>query len=95
VCADDAACSGAETYALFNLDSRQLETKRESLRVSWYATAGQFQNAVTGRDESELASDTDNTWTAPNEAGAVRVWLALRDSRGGQSFRSFLVSVKR
>jgi hypothetical protein len=95
VCADDAACSGAETYALFNLDSRQLETERESLRVSWYATAGQFQNAVTGRDESELASDTDNTWTAPNEAGAVRVWLVLRDSRGGQSFRSFLVSVKR
>jgi hypothetical protein len=93
-CADDVACSGAETYALFNLDSRQLETKRESLRVSWYATAGHFENAVTGRDETELAGDTDNTWTAPSKPGSVRLWLVIRDSRGGQSFRSFLVSVK-
>jgi hypothetical protein len=94
VCADDVACSGAETYVLFNLDSRQLETKRESVRVSWYASAGHFENAVTGRDETELASDTDNTWTAPSALGAVRVWLVIRDSRGGQSFRSFVVSVK-
>jgi len=93
-CTDGAACGGAESYALFDADSRQLETKRESVRVSWYATAGHFENAVTGRDENELATDTDNTWTAPTGSGDVQLWLVIRDSRGGQTFRSFVLSVK-
>jgi len=93
-CTDDAACSGAESYAVFNSDSRELETQRESIRVSWYATGGRFENAVTGRDENELATDTSDTWTAPSDSGDVRLWLVIRDSRGGQSFRSFVVSVK-
>jgi len=93
-CGDAAACNGAESYARFNSDSRELETKRESIRVSWYASAGHFEHAVTGRDVSELAADTENTWTAPTDAGDVRLWLVIRDSRGGQTFRSFVLSVK-
>jgi len=96
-CADDCTapkgCTGAETYAWFNSDSRQVETKRESLRVSWYATRGRFEHSTTGRDESELDTHTENAWTAPSEPGDVRFWLVTRDARGGQSFRSFVVSV--
>jgi hypothetical protein len=94
-CMQPKGCTGAETYAWFNPDSRVLETRHESIRVSWFATAGHFDNAVTGRDEDEFtSSSTDNGWTAPSTAGKVRVWLVVRDARGGQSFRSFLVAVR-
>jgi len=32
--------------------------------------------------------------TAPEAAGELRVWAVIRDARGGQSFRSFLISVR-
>jgi hypothetical protein len=93
-CTDGTPCSGAESYVLFNSDSRELEQKHESIRISWFATAGRFDNAVTGRDESEFSlSNTDNTWTAPSATEAVRLWLVIRDARGGQTFKSFVVSV--
>ncbi len=94
-CSDGPPCSGAESYVVFNSDSRELDQKHESIRISWYATAGRFENAVTGRDETEFAiSNTDNTWTAPTDSKQVRLWLVIRDARGGQTFKSFLVSVK-
>ena len=98
-CASDCmvpkGCTGAEPYALFNPDSRTLESRHESIRVSWFATGGRFENAVTGRDEDEFSlTSTDNTWTAPDAAGKVRVWLVVRDARGGQSFRSLVLDVR-
>jgi hypothetical protein len=98
-CADDCSvyrgCSGAESYAFFNLDSRELETQHESIRVSWFSTAGRYETAVTGRSESEYElTDTANIWTAPTTPGQARLWLVMRDARGGQSFSSFLVSVE-
>jgi hypothetical protein len=98
-CAEDCTvfrgCGGAESYAFFNLDSRQLETHYESIRVSWFSTAGRYESAVTGRAETEADQpDTENTWTAPTTPGDVRLWLVIRDSRGGQSFSSFVVSVE-
>jgi len=92
-CANPKGCTGAESYAWFNPDSRALETRHESIRVSWYATAGRFENAVTGRDEDEFEVSTDNTWAAPTTPGRVRLWLVVRDARGGQSSRSFIVGV--
>jgi hypothetical protein len=99
LCADDCAtpkgCTGAEDYAWFNPESRRVETRHESIRVSWFSTAGRFEDAVTGRDEAEFAeTTTGNIWTAPELAGELRVWAVVRDARGGQSFRSFLVSVR-
>jgi len=98
-CADDCTmpkgCTGAEDYAWFNPESRDVETRHETIRVSWFSTAGRFENAVTGREEDEFArTTTENVWTAPEAAGNLRVWAVIRDARGGQSFRSFLVSVR-
>jgi len=93
-CTTPKGCTGAESYAWWNPDAQRLETRRESLRVSWFATAGQFANPVTGRDEDESETTTENTWTAPTNAGDVRLWLVIRDARGGQSFRSFIVRVE-
>lgn len=98
-CADDCTgpkgCTGAEDYAWFNPDSRVVETRHESVRVSWFSTAGRFENAVTGRDEVEYDQiTTEDLWTAPEVTGNIRVWAVIRDSRGGQSSRSFLLSVR-
>jgi hypothetical protein len=93
-CTTPKGCTGAEAYARFNPDSRLFETLHESIRVSWFATAGSFRDAVTGRDESEFASSTtEDAWTAPSSSGPVRLWLVIRDARGGQSFRTFIVAV--
>jgi hypothetical protein len=97
-CADDCTtpkgCTGAEDYAWFDPDSRTVQERHESMRVSWFSTAGHFENAVTGRDESEFdQTTTGDVWTAPAAAGELRVWAVIRDSRGGQSSRSFLVTV--
>ncbi|HKO47909.1 MAG TPA: hypothetical protein VJV79_09310 [Polyangiaceae bacterium] len=98
-CAEDCTaakgCTGAESYAWFNPESRDVETRHESIRVSWFSTAGHFEDAVTGREEEEFAqTSTGNLWTAPDTAGELRVWAVIRDARGGQSQRSFLISVR-
>jgi len=98
-CAEDCTtpkgCTGAEDYAWFNPDSRAVQPRHESIRVSWFSTAGHFEDAVTGRDEDEFdETSTGDIWTAPASAAEVRVWAVIRDSRGGQSSRSFLVSVR-
>jgi len=93
-CATPKGCTGAEQYAYWNPDSRALEVRHESIRVSWYATDGKFVDPVTGRDESEFSeTSTTNGWTAPSRSGKVTLWLVIRDARGGQSFRSFTVAV--
>jgi len=78
--------SDAETYVVFDTASQSLVTKREAMRVSWYASGGRFDTDVTGRTEDDPATTSDVGWTAPGAAGAVHVWLVLRDSRGGLDF---------
>ena len=84
----------AETFAVFDVGSQTVVTRRESLRVSWFTTAGSFDRDRTGRtgDEgNEPESFTDNTWTAPDDARAAQLWLVLRDARGGVAFTTFAV----
>lgn len=91
-CGEDT-CDGAENYVVFDTAARVLVPRREAMRVAWLATAGHFDAGSTGREESDLATDTDNVWTAPAESGDVTLWLVLRDSRGGVSFRAIRVRV--
>lgn len=76
----------AETYVVYDVASQSLVERRESLRVSWYATTGDFAADRTGRGEDEPESFTENTWTAPAEPGPVQLWVVLRDARGGVDF---------
>jgi hypothetical protein len=82
-----------ETYPVFDLVTRTLVDHREAMRVSWYATAGEFVHDRTGRSETETDTTTDNDWTAPTAGGVVHFWIVLRDSRGGIDFQSFDVMV--
>jgi hypothetical protein len=82
-----------ESFPVFDIVSATLVTHRESMRVSWFATTGSFAHEVTGRDENDPATDTDNVWTAPASAGPVHLWLVLRDSRGGLDFAAYDATV--
>ena len=83
-----------ETYPVFNLVTQQLETHRESLSVSWFATDGSFEHDRTGRSEAEPDLTTDNVWTAPLTPGVVvHFWILLRDVRGGVDFAEAAVLV--
>ena len=83
----------AETYPVYDLTTLSLVDHREAMRVSWFASAGSFEHDRTGRDENEMETSTDNTWTAPDQAGPVSFWIVLRDSRGGVAFTSQQVNV--
>ena len=85
----------AEAFALFDAPSGTVLRRRESMRVAWYASDGVFDTESTGRTASDPATSTDNGWTAPSTAGTVRVWIVLRDVRGGVDFAEYgLVVVK-
>ena len=83
----------AESYPVWELASRTLVTHRESLRVSWFASAGSFPKDTTGRGEEEPETFARNDWTAPDGAGVVHFWVVLRDSRGGVDFAAFDLNV--
>ena len=84
----------AESYAYYDPTTTTVITKRESMRVSWFATAGAFQEDHTGRSETELESFTDNTWTAPSSAGPAHLWAILRDSRGGTAATEVEITIR-
>jgi hypothetical protein len=82
-----------ESFPVFDVAAAALVPHRESMRVSWFATAGSFVHEVTGRDEGETETTTDNLWTAPTTAGPVHLWIVLRDSRGGVDFAAYELTV--
>jgi hypothetical protein len=91
-----AGCTGSESYPYLDPVSHELVPRREAIRVSWYATDGDFDHDRTGRTEQEAEAKlhtTDNDWTAPNIAGVVHVWVVIRDDRGGVAWSSYLLNV--
>ena len=64
-----------------------LDTQRESLRLSWFATAGALR-ARRDRAQPDGAGDASprTSRTAPMTPGPVYFWTVLRDDRGGIDF---------
>lgn len=92
----NAGCTGSEQYPYLDPVSHELTQRREAIRVSWYATDGNFDHDRTGRTEQEAEAKlhtTDNDWTAPNIAGVVHLWVVIRDDRGGVAWSSYLLNV--
>ena len=84
----------AETYALFDVQNQVIVTRRESLRVSWYATAGSYLQDRSGRTEDEPDTFTENTWTAPDDARVSYLSFVLRDARGGMAFTTIALTTR-
>lgn len=78
--------TAAESYLALPPGGSALVDRREALRVSWFSSAGALADEHTGRAESDLATSTETTWQAPSAPGPVRLWVVLRDSRGGVAF---------
>ena len=93
-CRDEPrGCTGAETYLWANPETRKVEERREGIRVSWFSTGGAFAEEQTGRSEEDAdGTETSNVWTAPSEPGLVRVWVVIRDDRGGVGWRELVVA---
>jgi hypothetical protein len=89
----DWPAASVESYPVFDESAGMLVTHRESMRVSWFASDGAFTHDVTGRDETDPATSTDNVWTAPTTPGPVHMWLVLRDSRGGIDYAAYELTV--
>jgi hypothetical protein len=87
------AASSAETFAYFDPSTQEVTQQRESMQVAWYANAGSFDGESTGRASTDMATTTDNVWTAPSRAGAYSFWIVLRDSRGGVDWAQVDVTV--
>ncbi|MFT3773692.1 MAG: hypothetical protein QM820_50605 [Minicystis sp.] len=95
-CTKPKGCDGSEQYLVFDPAAGALVVKREEIRVSWFATAGELASDVVGRtaDEVTTKSDVENTWTAPAKAGEARLWVVIRDDRGGIGWAGYRIQVE-
>ncbi len=84
----------AETYALVDAQSQTVVTRRESMRVSWFTTAGAYDRDRSGRTEDEPDTFTENGWAAPNEARVTHLSFVLRDARGGIAFATVAITTR-
>ncbi|MEI9949079.1 MAG: hypothetical protein WDO74_08870 [Pseudomonadota bacterium] len=85
----------AEIYAYFDRAAQRITTRRESMRVAWYASAGKLDVQSSGRAEGDPALSSNNVWTAPTNPGSAKLWIVLRDSRGGVDFATHDLEVAR
>ena len=88
----EGPCEGAETYVVYDTDTRTLTTRREAVSVAWFATGGTFSLARNGRSGDDDAPTATNTWTAP-EAGTAHLWVVARDERGGVGFSGVEIAI--
>ena len=86
----------AETYLWFDTASSALVQRRESMRVTWFITAGELPFDASLVDETEAATNTSasTSWHAPVEPGLVTLWAVLRDSRGGSAVQQTQILVE-
>jgi hypothetical protein len=87
--------ASVETYAYYDAASDTITSKRESMSLTWYVTAGTLDTEATGRADDDPATSSNNTWTAPPTAEAAFLWIVLRDSRGGVDYASYELTVVR
>jgi hypothetical protein len=93
-CTTPKGCGGAERYVNFDLTSQTVVDQREGVHVSWFATAGTFDQDRTGRLGSDHAIASDNGWTAPARAEKVHLWVVLHDDRGGIGWEDYQFDVR-
>jgi hypothetical protein len=76
------ADGSAETYLVFDTQTKMPTMRTEVLRASWFATHGSFSQEHTGTDQPDTVLQVD----ADAPVGPLDVWLVLRDDRGGTDF---------
>lgn len=82
-----------ESYLYYDQASQTLTTRREAMRVSWFATAGSLAVDASAVGEDDTATSVSTTWHTP-PAGPAWLWVVLRDSRGGLATASYPITVR-
>lgn len=82
-----------ETYLYYEPLSQTLVTRREAMRLSWFATGGTLDVDASAVSETDTATSVSTTWHTPG-AGTAILWLVLRDSRGGIASQAVRVDVE-
>jgi len=86
------ASDASQPYRTRPPDGSGAESRDESLTFSWFVEAGSIDDDRTGflPGERSLADAVKNTWTTPRRtdfaADHVRLYVVLRDNRGGVSW---------
>ncbi|MCX5742713.1 MAG: hypothetical protein NT062_09475 [Proteobacteria bacterium] len=83
-----------ESYLYYDRARVALVTRREALRVSWYATRGGLDVDASGIAEDDPATSVSTTFHAPATPGPVWLWLVLRDSRGGLATQTIELTIR-
>lgn len=86
--------TAAEDYVYYDANAQRLITRRETMRVSWFATGGELAADATSVDETDTQTSAVTTWHTPDSPGVATLWLVLRDSRGGLATQTIGVSVR-
>lgn len=88
-----ASPDSAESFPVYDSASQTLKQDVETLRLSWFASDGKFEDDRSNLDIATLV--TTNRWTAPQVAASTEIpmWLVLRDSRGGVDWVSTSLTV--
>ncbi len=89
------AAASVEAFLYFDPASRQLVTRHEAMRVSWFATGGTLAVDASALAEDDPAVSVATTWRTPARPGLAWIWLVLRDSRGGLATATFQLSIVR
>jgi hypothetical protein len=71
----------AETYQVLDLQAIALRSVTETMRISWFATAGTFDNDVTGPASPNTTLTLDKHLPPAN--GNIDIWVVVHDDRGG------------
>jgi len=88
------SATDAESYLYYERSRQVLTSKREAMRVSWYASGGTLETEATASAENDPESTAANHWTAPDRPGTISLWVVLRDSRGGVDFGTYELTVQ-
>jgi hypothetical protein len=89
------AASSVEAFLYFDPASRELVTRHEAMRVSWFATGGALAVDASALAEDDPATAVTTTWRTPSRPGPAWIWLVLRDSRGGLATATFELAIAR
>ena len=72
-----------ESYVVFDGDPRTTppRTVTENIRISWYTTAGEYSDDVTGIAKPDTTLKLDKH--QPASGSTIDLWVVARDERGG------------
>ncbi len=86
-----ARADSFEPFVLYSAEDAAILDRKEVLKMNWYVSQGTLRLA-----SETVAQDSvmNANWRAPDQEGVVWGWGILTDSRGGQVWQTFRISVE-